>query len=1391
MTKEEGAEEEATIPDVRSDRWAEKDQIPLLDSQLMELGQNHRQVVVFARVARGTDFLLLYLFFLLLPCWLWLPPQYMLELLLVIVCLNNIHLRGRLRIISGDKYSVMLEDSRSNYYRHKIKQYEDKLNRLYKDSSLKNSIQTIKVYGFRNGSLIVLFGIFVDRMTISESKRDSANVMMAVKKVLMTELMSAHPKVFGDVMVDPHSVVLSEEYPEKKMPKITEDDPRYYIMNRDHETNRLTETVSKHTTKEPLPKRNSKESNDVRLEDMYRSDSLLQPVEFGKTVDEKSLSKADTRKSYSNVDRLLEIPTEDEAEVAMYAAIFSNHPEGVTDEPEDNADAVKNINFNYDPWKPLIIPEKGFRDKIKPTKHISVVDIPPRGKPYHILPRGKPPLEKPTLPRREYAVSTKTVGLESSESSSEESTIVTSPVAVPETSSLTSHDEATSFSIKPSHDNDTADRSNSEDQAIDWITATSPDVATLSTSSQNLFNTSNIVITPSIKSAMSVTKSKIIQEPLHGVSIDDFEEMVAEESHIVSIFSENFLNKTLKKDNETSHRDNVQTYNPKRTLNLVSLFKNKYLVNKDINSSYNSWLIKNPSKANTENEAHNRQAKNEHKTPDVDRKITLDDEGVNNDQKDQVKHEDRLNSKVQLFATTTVPSGVESPNKSNRNITCNGFLCKTGTCIPKIKRCNQIKDCWDNSDEKDCKCSERMEAMLQDHKICDGVADCADYSDESNCRYCKTGQYKCPNSRRCINQSQVCDGLRDCPDSADEAKCMMLSPGPNLATGEDYQNSGYLMVRRNGLWGHMCMDRFNQVRSESGVQLSLGELGQVVCNQLTYSKHQQTHTVYSRSTRQHDSGQDGGDFLSLHPDTKCLSKRILHVSCSSLECGIRPNNHKIQNYRIVGGENAEPGSWPWHAALYKEGKYQCGATLISDRWLLSAAHCFNNFLEKFWVARLGLLRRGAKNIKSPYEVIRRIEQIFIHENYIESGFVNDISLLKMDTPVTYSDFVRPVCLPKPSTPIQNGKMCTVIGWGQLYEIGNVYPDTLQEVRLPLITTESCRERTVFTSVHRVTDHQFCAGYDRGGRDACVGDSGGPILCQEHTGQWTLMGVTSNGFGCARPGYPGVYTKVTDYLKWTNNVIGVVKAIFAKFCKLFLAIFGGFRRALCCWRRRKNINDFDSLPFRIDSSAIRTESIQPIPTNESIDLQNWHDWDELNVSSSPPTASVATSNMSLKSKYFNGIHDAEEPEYEPNYFEDMTPTIQRQKRLLIKPAEDVSHCNNMNRLNYEVQHPVLQTQGADLGTWNESTEVNSWEDNTMKDVMLIDAENILREERRAERQKRTMEQLKRKNEKDKNKKINFMATKSHKDGPMNESLLFQSVLEKPSKEALEDYLNAIT
>ncbi|XP_030746349.1 uncharacterized protein LOC115875103 isoform X2 [Sitophilus oryzae] len=480
-------------------------------------------------------------------------------------------------------------------------------------------------------------------------------------------------------------------------------------------------------------------------------------------------------------------------------------------------------------------------------------------------------------------------------------------------------------------------------------------------------------------------------------------------------------------------------------------------------------------------------------------------------------------------------------NKSTSDCDKLSFKCGDGKCLPESAKCNQLIDCADESDEKNCNCADYLKSQRLMNEICDGIVDCWDFSDENQCEWCSPEKYVCSNSKVCISERKICDGIKDCPQGDDEKQCVTIANDTTLANEFPYYSQGYLMVRKQGNWGKLCVDNFRNIVSNSTITWRITDLGKAICKSMTYQKMDSIENIVQAPETKDEkyfeltySMEDEKKSNLSFRETHCPSGNVVRVTCQALECGVRPQAVK-HVARVVGGGNAESGAWPWQVALYKEGEFQCGATLLSEKWLVSAGHCFYRSPKDHWVARLGALRRGT-TLPSPYEQLRTIARIIVHPSYMDFGFINDISLLEMSSTVSFSDYVRPVCLPSVDQVLEDGRLCTVIGWGQLFEVGRIFPDTLQEVQVPIISTAECRKRTLFLPLYKITDDMFCAGYDRGGRDACLGDSGGPLMCSQPNGRWTLHGITSNGYGCARANRPGVYTKVTNYLDWINSYV---------------------------------------------------------------------------------------------------------------------------------------------------------------------------------------------------------------------------------------------------------------
>ncbi|XP_056444820.1 prothrombin [Gadus chalcogrammus] len=281
-------------------------------------------------------------------------------------------------------------------------------------------------------------------------------------------------------------------------------------------------------------------------------------------------------------------------------------------------------------------------------------------------------------------------------------------------------------------------------------------------------------------------------------------------------------------------------------------------------------------------------------------------------------------------------------------------------------------------------------------------------------------------------------------------------------------------------------------------------------------------------------------------------------------CGERPLFEKVQKEdakesellesyqgsRIVGGDDAEEASSPWQVMLYKRQPQEllCGASLISDQWVLTAAHCIlyppwnKNFSPGQILVRLGKHNRA--RYEQGQEKIVPIDEIIVHPKYNWKENLNrDIALLHLKRAVQFDDRIHPVCLPSKQVAQKlmfEGYKGRVTGWGNLKETWNPssknLPAVLQQIHLPIVDQDTCRAST---SV-RITDNMFCAGFKPGETqhgDACEGDSGGPFVMKNPDDQrWYQIGIVSWGEGCDRDGKFGFYTHLFRMRRWMKKVI---------------------------------------------------------------------------------------------------------------------------------------------------------------------------------------------------------------------------------------------------------------
>ncbi|XP_055679603.1 phenoloxidase-activating factor 3 [Lutzomyia longipalpis] len=272
-------------------------------------------------------------------------------------------------------------------------------------------------------------------------------------------------------------------------------------------------------------------------------------------------------------------------------------------------------------------------------------------------------------------------------------------------------------------------------------------------------------------------------------------------------------------------------------------------------------------------------------------------------------------------------------------------------------------------------------------------------------------------------------------------------------------------------------------------------------------------------------------------------------------CGISVNT------RIIGGEDAGPGQFPWMARLaYRNltsGKvtYRCSGSVISDRYIVTAAHCVRNLIDDLQVVmvRLGELDTrsdidcNAEQTRCTEAQDFEIERIIPHSMYDTPKYANDIALIRLRRR-TNSSFISPLCLPTgqyANVPQNADTRAIIAGWGSMTAASNTPSPTLQWVRLPIVDNTGCADAyRRFSANSRtpiiVSDAQMCV-QGRENMDACQGDSGGPLMSEGVPGaeRYTLLGLVSFGpRTCGVSNFPGVYTRISSYIDWIMENIQV-------------------------------------------------------------------------------------------------------------------------------------------------------------------------------------------------------------------------------------------------------------
>ncbi|NWU95995.1 CTRL protease, partial [Upupa epops] len=243
-------------------------------------------------------------------------------------------------------------------------------------------------------------------------------------------------------------------------------------------------------------------------------------------------------------------------------------------------------------------------------------------------------------------------------------------------------------------------------------------------------------------------------------------------------------------------------------------------------------------------------------------------------------------------------------------------------------------------------------------------------------------------------------------------------------------------------------------------------------------------------------------------------------------CGVPAISPEVEySERIINGQNAMPGSWPWQVSLQtRTGSHFCGGSLINEYWVVTAAHC--NFNPYAHVVVLGEydLSSSAETIQ-----VKTVTKAITNPNWNPNTFNNDITLLRLSTPAQLGPNVSPICLAPAGLNLPANLQCVTTGWGRANPNSQSLPARLQQVTLPIISQSQCMQYWG----NRITSSMLCAGGV--GASSCQGDSGGPLVTSNGN-TWILIGIVSWGTTDCNVRTPAIYTRVSQFRNWIDYVV---------------------------------------------------------------------------------------------------------------------------------------------------------------------------------------------------------------------------------------------------------------
>uniref|UniRef100_A0A3Q2QX12 Serine protease 27 n=1 Tax=Fundulus heteroclitus TaxID=8078 RepID=A0A3Q2QX12_FUNHE len=251
------------------------------------------------------------------------------------------------------------------------------------------------------------------------------------------------------------------------------------------------------------------------------------------------------------------------------------------------------------------------------------------------------------------------------------------------------------------------------------------------------------------------------------------------------------------------------------------------------------------------------------------------------------------------------------------------------------------------------------------------------------------------------------------------------------------------------------------------------------------------------------------------------------------------------NSRIYGGQDASPGSWPWHVTFTNNGYAFCQGSLITDEFVLTGAQCSQQSYLSGAVVHMGV-----QNNQSGFgEVTRRIAYIACHQDYSSNYYENDICLVKLSAPVNFTNYIRPVCLASENSTFHDGTPSWVTGFQ--YEYNYYYSNPLQELNVSVIGNNECTclyQNSYYYYYYyyyrAVRNNTMCAGQETGSGFLYYGDNGAALVSKQDA-IWVQSGIASYVYGYYLS-RPSIYTRVSQYEEWIRDRVTGMEAGFVTF-----------------------------------------------------------------------------------------------------------------------------------------------------------------------------------------------------------------------------------------------------